>query len=163
MSVGLLDWVPRRATDARFGELRYWRGHWTSRSAACFGMSRVEVHVPGTRDGLLTDARELFESVESSYPALKPQILAHFHEHYEPYADMLAELPEDEAALVRSIHAPEDLWTHARLIEVLVNAYGNAGTVELRYDTDWDIEHRLGVTISGGVVTDFCGSVGPWR
>ena len=94
MSVGLLDWVPRRATDARFGELRYWRGHWTSRSAACFGMSRVEVHVPGTRDGLLTDARELFESVESSYPALKPQILAHFHEHYEPYADMLAELPE---------------------------------------------------------------------
>jgi len=37
-------------------------------------MSRVEVHVPGTRDGLLTDARALFESVESSYPALKPQI-----------------------------------------------------------------------------------------
>jgi hypothetical protein len=162
--VSLLDWVRRRTViDDRLGELRYWRGQWTSRSAACLGQSSVEVHVPGNRDGLLAEARELLDSLELAYPQIRPQILAHFHEHYEPYAEMLAALPEHEATLVRSIRNPEDLWTHARLVEVLVNAYGNAGTVELRYDTDWDTEHRLGVTISGGVVTDFCASVGPWR
>ena len=63
MSVGLLDWVPRRATDARFGELRYWRGHWTSRSAACFGMEHFltyfAAHEGHHRGQLLMIARQL--------------------------------------------------------------------------------------------------------
>jgi hypothetical protein len=74
----------------------------------------------------------------------------------------VAGLPEDEAKLVRSIHTREDLWPHARLVAVTVNAYARVGDTELRYETDWDIEHTLGVTIANGHVTDFCGSVGPW-
>jgi hypothetical protein len=120
------------------------------------------VRIPGSREGQAQDSRALFESVELAYSQLRPEILAKFWEHYEPYAEDVAELPKDEAALVRSIRTREDLWPHAKLVAVTVNAYQRVGDTELRYETDWDVEHTLGITIADGHVTEFCGSVGPW-
>jgi hypothetical protein len=86
--MGLLD-IFRRPTlvDSRLGELRYRRGWWTSPDASCFGATKVEVRIPGNREGLSNDSRALLESVELAYPALSPEILTRFWEHYEPYAE----------------------------------------------------------------------------
>ena len=174
----LLDALLRPGiVDPQLGELRYWWGAWTAREASCFGMRGVEARIPGTRKGVSVEARALLGSVEVAYPRLRPEILERFWEHYEPYAQMVQEqllaepgshpfgrlpLSNHDATLVRSIGSPQDLWVHARLSGVSVNAYGRVGDVELRYRTAWDVEHTLGVTISNGRVTDFCGSVGPW-
>jgi uncharacterized protein DUF6985 len=162
-AMGLLD-IFRRPTlvDSRLGELRYRRGWWTTRYASCFGSTQVEVRIPGSREGFSGDSRALFDAVELAYVSLRPQILKRFWAHYEPYAEEIAKMPPDEAKLVRSINRPEDLWAHARLVAVTVNAYQSVGDTELRYRTDWDIEHTLGITIADGHVTAFCGSVGPW-
>jgi hypothetical protein len=151
-----------RLADSRLGELRFRRDRWTSLSASCFGETDVELSIPGTRQGISPDARQLLESVERQYPDIKRQALAHIQEHYEPYAESVDELDENAAAVVRSIRTPEALWSHLTLVRVWVGAYGNAGDVELAYETGWDVEHTIGLTISDGHVTNLCGSVGPW-
>lgn len=148
--------------DPRFGALRFGRGRWTSENASCFGATGVRVRLPGTRDGISPEARDTFDLLERDYPRIKAEALRHFWEHYEPYAEAVDDLEDEAAALVRSIRQPEDLWSHAKVVRVWVDAYGKAGDVELGFETAWDIEHTIGLTISGGRVTDFCGSVGPW-
>jgi len=151
-----------RLVDPRLGELRFGRGRWTSAGASCFGETNVKLSIPGTSQGISPDARHLLESVERQYSDIKTQALAHIQDHYEPYAEMVEDLDENAAAVVRSIRTPTDLWSHLTLVRVWVGAYGNAGDVELAYETEWDVEHTIGLTLSGGRVTRLCGSVGPW-
>lgn len=155
--MSLFDYFRRRPvlTDVRLGELRFARGRWTSHTARCFGETGLELRIRGNSLGIAPDARQLLESLESRYAVIKTQALPRFQEHYEPYAEAIEELED----LVRSIRTPEDLWSHIKLVRVWVGAYGKAGEVELAYTTAWDCEHTIGVTVSDGRVTDFCGSV----
>ena len=51
-----------------------------------------------------------------------------------------------------------DLWPHIKLVGVWVGAHGKSDDVELA-PTGWDREHTIGVTVSGGQITDFCASI----
>ena len=155
--LSLFDSLGRRPriNDSRLGELRFARGRWTSHDASCFGEIDVELRIPGNSQGIAPEARQLLESAESQYAAIKGQALPRFQEHYEPYAEALEELRD----LVRSIRKPEDLWAHTKLVRVWLGAYEKVGEIELAYRTAWDREHTIGVTVSGGRVVDFCGSV----
>lgn len=151
-----------RLHDPQFGALRYARGRWTSSTATCFGQRDVHLRIPGSRDAIESDARGLLEDLERQYGAIRAQALPYLQEHYQPYAENADRLADPARVLIRSIRGPEDLWGHIKLVRVWVNAYGTPGRVELAYETAWDIEHTIGISISGGRITDFCGSVGPW-
>ncbi len=137
-------------TDQRLGELRFRRRRWTAKNASCFGATGVELRIPGTREGIAPEARALLDSLEEQYARIQAEALPHFRNHLEPYAEELKE------------PVPENLWPRIKLVRVWFNAYGKAGAVELGYETTWDIEHLIGVTILDGHVTDFCASIGPW-
>src|SRR5262245_26739540 len=148
-----------RLNDPRLGELRYSRGNWTSKTAKSFGENGVLLRIPGDRVGVGSKGLELLHGVEHQYSRIKDAALPHFQTHYEPYAQNVDELPHDAAVVIRRIRGPEDLWANVKLVRVWVNAYGKTGDVELAYDTAWDVEHTVGIRVSGGDVIDFCGSV----
>jgi len=161
--MSLVDLFRRpRLQDPRLGTLRYARGRWTSDAAACFGQRDVALRIPGSRSAIASDARELLEGLERQYGVIRAQMLPYLQEHYAPYAENADELSEKAVKVIGAIREPEDLWGHITLVRVWVGARGLPGSVELAYETAWDIEHTIGVTISGAKIADFCGSVGPW-
>jgi hypothetical protein len=144
-------------SDPALGELIRSRGLWRGVIRVDSGLTPLAL--AGTRaapdPAALAVAREMATQLVGWRLAIETAL----YEHYEPYAESLAEGEIREADESLAITAPADVWPHVSLEYISITPLGGALTTELGYTTAWDEEHTLGVRFQGSAFLELCGSV----
>ncbi len=143
--------------DAQLGAFERARGHWRG-ALALDAASTTPLVLSG--DSAQPDPRALALARELPQLAqrLRPVIAEALFEHYQPYAEAVAEAPPPEAGLP-AIAAPAEIWPHVTLLFVSVTPLSGALTAELGYRVAWDEEHTLGARLRDGALLELNGSV----
>lgn len=153
---GLFKSQPFR--DTQLGEFMrsrsYWRGalilheHGVAPLALAGGRSQPDPHA-------LALARELPHLTRQ----LRPAIAQALFEHYQPYAEAIAEAGSSGGWSLPPIASPQDVWSHVALSFVSVAPLDGMMTAELGYKVAWDDDHTLGARLLDGRLLELCGSV----
>jgi len=132
----------------------YWRGRITLGADA-----DVPLVLAGGRtapdQSRLTLAREL----RSRYPALRRTIERALFEHYAPYAEAVDSGEIEALPDIPRLSLPDHVWTHVTPVHVLIEPFSHLETVEIGYETKWDVEHILGARFQEWVLVELNGSV----
>jgi hypothetical protein len=95
-----------------------------------------------------------FSSVEA---AIQASLWDDFSAYREAVEDGL--VPRAEAIVIA---APNELWRHAKLIQIEAGPFKNPEELELGFDVDWDLDHTKGIGVARGGVTYANGSIQAW-
>ena len=132
--------------DVALGKLIRSRGLWRGTMCLC-SSGEVPLALAGTRAAPDKTAILVARDLPVQYHTWRPVIERALFEHYEPYADLLAD-----------IISPSQIWPYASLVFVSVTGLGGKLTVEIGYGTEWDEEHTLGARFQDGHFLELCGS-----
>ena len=145
--------------DSELGGLarsgRYWEG-----KVSLGDHTGVPVRIAGTRAAPdpvnLGLARELGQRFVDLMPALQNALF----EHYEPYRDAV-DAGEDggHPDPVPRMASPDDVWNYVTPRFVTIEPLSSVPTVEIAYETAWDIEHTVAARFQNWALFDLCGSV----
>ena len=143
-------------------------GHWVRRGGVWVASyelpghaEEVEVEVCGSKTEPDPEALQLAIELPVQYVGLVEPIRAALFEHYEPYREAfeLGDLPVDEIPM---LEGSDEVWPHVALEGVAIVAMEDGLMAEVRYETAWDIEHRVGARIyrrkGAWVLDELCGS-----
>ena len=125
-----------------------------------FGFSNVCVRLRGNKNGLSDESDKAIKRILNTYKDIEIEIFDKLYsEHYLLGKDAFdrGEIDYDFPL----INKPSDIKEHVRLVRLTVGDYSDKGLLELAYEVDWDIEHRLGILVKDRSIVGFCGSVGP--
>src|SRR5438105_6064108 len=143
-------------TDPILGTLarsrRYWRCH------VALGAHRdVPLLIAGGRQGPDDTALALARELPARYPTLQGVIGTALFEHYEPYREAIdaGEIDEQTVRLANGA----DVWPHVTPVHVVVASLDDRLTIEIGYETAWDVEHTLGARVAGWQLIELNGSV----
>jgi hypothetical protein len=155
--MGLFDFLKGAAPyrDDQLGVLERARGYW--RGTASLGGEAVPVLLAGTSRGPDPGCLALARELPGQFPGLLPAIERALFEHYEPYREA-AEHAED-AQPVPGLAHPGDVWGHVNLRFVRVEPLDGTLTVEIAYETAWDVEHTVAARLQRWTLLELCGSV----
>lgn len=145
------------------GEIVYSFGYWKGNTAKLFESNTVEIRVPGEKSGPSAEAINSLLDLMNCYSSIKNEIAnTLYNEHYvHGRAAFDAGEFENEMADYPIIESPAGIFGNISVVRVWVNPNGKKGSIEIAYETEWDIEHILGFTFENNRVIDFCASVGP--
>ena len=99
------------------------------------GSASVPFEVAGPRDRIPEARLQLARELMIRYDALRPSIQEGLYEHYRPYL----EAPDDDA--VPTIHSAPEIWDYVAIAHVRIEPVAGIETVEIGFDTTWDVEH----------------------
>jgi hypothetical protein len=154
---GLFKSQPFR--DAQLGGFVRSRGHWRG-SLTLEANSVAPLVLTGDRSQPDPQALSLAHELPQLAQRLRPEIAAALFEHYQPYAEVIADgEPPPPTADLPLIASPEKVWPHVSLLFVSVTPLDGALTAELGYSVAWDEEHTLGARLRDGRLLELCGSV----
>lgn len=141
--------------DSQLGELRRVGGLWRGSISIGDGAA-VPLVIAGGRREPDAQAVQIARQVATRFAGWRPLIEQALFEHYQPYAESLA---DDNAAT--PLAAASDVWPQVSLIYVAVTPLDDTLGTELGYTTTWDDEHTLGARFRGEQFIELCGSVLP--
>ena len=143
--------------DATLGTLTRRGGQWHGQIA--LADASVPIALAGSKtapsDGSLRLGRELLTRHES----LRPAIAGALFEHYGPYREALEAGELDESEPIPRLIGPAEVWPHVTLRRVRIEPLDGVETVELAYETAWDVEHTLGARFRDWTLIELNGSV----
>lgn len=154
---GLFKSQPFR--DTQLGEFVRSRGHWRG-SLSLDANTAAPLVLGGDRSQPDPRALSLARDLPQLLQRLRPTIAQALYEHYQPYAEALAEgeAPPPTSGLP-PIASPADVWPNVALLFASVTPLDGALTAEVGYSVAWDEEHTLGARIRDGELLELCGSV----
>ena len=157
--MGILDvFRPALCADPALGTLRRRRGYWCGEIVL-----EAEESVPLLLAGGISAPHDwslqLARDLGRRYIALRPVIERALFEHYEPYREAIAAAAVKPEADLSGLTRAEQVWGWVRLVRVLIEPLGRRPTVELAYDTAWDVEHTLGARFQEWTLVELSGSV----
>ena len=136
--------------DVALGKLIRSRGLWRGTMCLC-SSGEVPLALAGTRAAPDKTAILVARDLPVQYHTWRPVIERALFEHYEPYADLLADGGQLESGTPPPhIISPSQIWPYASLVFVSVTGLGGKLTVEIGYGTEWDEEHTLGARFQDG-------------
>lgn len=154
---GLFKSQPFR--DPRLGEFVRSRGHWRGSLSLAAG-SVAPLVLAGNRSQPDPRALALARELPQLAQHLRPAIGQALFEHYQPYAEAVADGDDPPpAAGLPLITSPLEVWAHVALLFVSVTPLDGVFTAELGYGVAWDEEHTLGARLRDGQLLELCGSV----
>ena len=136
--------------DTELGSLervgRFWQG-----MIALPHHGSVPVRLSGTRTAPDPVSLALARELPRRLPALIPAIEKALFEHYEPY--------REAADPLRGLDTPPEVWQHVTPRFVTIEPLSGVPTVELAYETRWDVEHTVAARFQDWALRELCGSV----
>lgn len=154
---GLFKSQPFR--DAQLGEFVRSRAHWRGSLSLDANVTTPLVLV-GNRSQPDPQALLLARELPQLAQRLRPAIARALFEHYQPYAEAVADGDDSPPAVdLAPIASPANVWPHVALLFASVTPLDKALTAELGYRVAWDEEHTLGARLRDGELLELCGSV----
>lgn len=151
--MGLFDLFKRATQEAPgFGTMERRRGAWLGTISLGVSAS-VPLEVAGPHDRIPEARLQLARELMIRYDALRPSIQAELYEHYRPYL----ETPDDDA--VPAIHSAPEIWDYVAIAHVRIEPVAGIETVEIGFDTTWDVEHTPAARFQEWRLVEFNGSV----
>jgi hypothetical protein len=135
-----------------FGTMERRRGVWLG-TIALGGSASVPFEVAGPRDRIPEARLQLARELMIRYDALRPSIQEGLYEHYRPYL----EAPDDDA--LPAIHSASEIWDYVAIAHVRIEPVAGIETVEIGFDTTWDVEHTPAARFQEWRLVEFNGSV----
>jgi hypothetical protein len=149
-----------RMRDQQLGELVRSRGLWRGTLLVDSGSS-VPLAIAGNRAQPDKTALEAAREVLAQLSHWRPAIERALFDHYQPYAEAVAEGDIEASASVPQIDVASEVWPHVSLTFIAVAPLGAILTTELGYAVAWDEEHVLGVRFQSNTFVELCGSTVP--
>lgn len=145
--------------DAQLGEFVRSRAHWRG-ALSLDASTAAPLVLAGDRSQPDPRALSLARDLPQLSQRLRPAIAQALFEHYQPYAEAVADgdVPPPAVGLL-PITSPADVWPHVTLLFASVTPMDGALTAELGYSVAWDEEHTLGARLRDGELLELCGSV----
>lgn len=145
--------------DPQLGELRRSRGFWRGHIAVDPGQS-VPLVLAGSRAAPEAEALRIARTIASQMAGWRPAIANALHEHYQPYAESVADEEESPpSGGLPKIERPEDVWAWVSIDYIAVTALDGVPAIEIGLRAAWDEEHTLGARLRDGRLLELNGSV----
>jgi hypothetical protein len=151
--MGLFDrFKPATLEVPGLGTLQRRRHAW--RGSISLGASpAAPLELAGARGGVPDVRLHLARELIARYDRLRPAIQDGLYAHYEPYL----EAPDDEA--MPAIRSASGIWDHVRVAHVRIAPIAGIETVEIGFETAWDVEHTPAARFQDWQLVEFNGSV----
>jgi hypothetical protein len=143
--------------DATLGTLTRRSGQWHGQIALA-GAS-VPIVLAGSKTAPADRSLRLGRELMTRYESLQPAIAGALFEHYGPCREALDAGELDESEPIPRLNGPADVWPHVTLRRVRIEPLDGVETVELAYETTWDVEHTLGARFRDWTLIELNGSV----
>lgn len=151
--MGLFDLFTRAAQEVPgLGRLEHRRGAWRG-TIPLGGSAPVPLELAGPRGGVPEARLQLARELMVRYDDLRPSIQEGLYEHYRPYL----EAPDDDA--VPAIHTASEVWDYVSIAHVRIEPFAGTETVEVGFETTWDVEHTPAARFQEWQLVEFSGSV----
>ena len=150
--MGLFDLFKRATQEVPgLGTMERRRGVWLG-TIALSGSASVPLEVAGPRDRVPEPRLQLARELMIRYDALRPSIQEGLYEHYKPYL----EADDDTAPRIRS---SSEIWDYVAIAHVRIEPFAGVETVEIGFETTWDVEHTPAARFQDWQLVEFNGSV----
>ncbi|HEU4520999.1 MAG TPA: hypothetical protein VFT12_03285 [Thermoanaerobaculia bacterium] len=151
--MGLFDRFKRATLEVpELGTLERRRGVWLG-SMPLGASTSVPLELAGPREGVPEVRLRLARELIARYDSLRPSIQEGLYDHYKPYL----EAPDDDA--VPAIDSASEIWGHVAIAHVRIEPLAGIETVEIGFDTTWDVEHTPAARFQNWQLVDLNGSV----
>ena len=134
------------------GTIERRRGVWLG-SIPLGASASVPLELAGSRNGVPEVRLHLARELIGRYDALRSSIQDGLFEHYKPYL----EAPDDHA--MPAIQSASEVWGYVAIAHVRIEPLAGIETVEIGFDTNWDVEHTPAARFQGWQLVEFNGSV----
>lgn len=149
----LFDLFGRPSQEAPgVGRLERRRGVWLG-TIAVGGRPSAPLELAGPRGGIPEHRLALARELPIRYDALRPAIQRALYEHYQPYL----EAPDNDA--VPAIAEASGIWDYVGIAHVRIEPLDGVETVEIGFDTTWDVEHTPAARFQDWRLVELNGSV----
>jgi hypothetical protein len=143
--------------DATLGTLTRRGGQWYGQIA--LGGVSAPIALAGSKTAPSDRSLRLGRELMTRYDSLRPAIAGALFEHYGPYREALDAGELDEPEPIPRLNGPTEVWPHVTLRRVRIEPLDGVETVELAYETAWDVEHTLGARFRDWTLIELNGSV----
>ena len=151
--MGLFDRFTRLTREVPgFGTIERRHGVWLG-SITLGPSESVPLELAGPRDGVPDARLQLARELIARYEALRPAIQEALYEHYQPYL----EAPDDDS--VPAIRSAPAIWDYVAIAHVRIEPLDGVETVEIGFDTTWDVEHTPAARFQAWQLVELNGSV----
>jgi hypothetical protein len=151
--MGFLDRFKRAKLEVPgLGALQRRGGVWLG-AMPLGGFPSVPLELAGTHDGVPEARVRLARDLMVRYDSLRPSIQEGLYDHYKPYL----ENPDDDG--LPAIDSAAEIWDYVALAHVRIEPLAGIETVEIGFDTTWDVEHTPAARFQNWQLVEFNGSV----
>lgn len=162
--MGLFDFLRARTLDhSRFGKMKFSREYWRC-EAEYLGSRNLRLMLGGNKKGVHPSAQAMCDELETRFASLKDEVgKALYEESYMPVREAIdaGEYPKYVGEEVPTIETPADVWKHLRPAWIMFDAGGGPDYIMIAVETEWEIEHTLGIGIMNWRYDYLNGSVVP--
>lgn len=162
--MGLFDFLKTRSLDhPRFGEMKFSRDYWRC-EAEYLGSRNVGLMLRGNKEGIDPSAQAMCDELETRFASLKDEVCkALYEESYMPVREAVdaGEYPKYVGEEIPTVETPADVWKHLRPAWIMFEAGGGPDYIMIAVETEWEIEHTLGIGIKNWQYDYLNGSVVP--
>jgi hypothetical protein len=146
-------------SDPALGTFDRKRGRWRG----AIDLNGVQIPLALSGGGTQPDASAL--AIAKDLPAMfirdRERLSSALFEHYEPYAEAVAEGELAPGSPLPTIHTPSDTWPYVEVESASVTPLGRNLCAEVALRCAWDEEHTLGARYVNGTFVELNGSILP--
>ena len=135
------------------------RGRW--RGTIDLNGVRIPLVVSGGGKQPDASALAIAKDLHAMFVRDRERLSSAFVEHYEPYAEAVAEGELASGSPLPIIHASPDVWSYVEIESASVTPLGRNLCAEVALRCAWDQEHTLGARYVNGTFVELNGSILP--
>ncbi len=162
--MGLFDFLkPPTLMHPRFGAMKFSRDYWQC-EADYLGTPDVRLMLQGGKEGIDPSAQAICDELETRFAGLKDTIgQALYEDSYMPVREAIdaGEYPKYVGDEIPVLESQADVWKHLRLAWITFDAGNGPDYIMIAVETEWEIEHTLGIGIRDWQFDYLNGSVIP--
>jgi hypothetical protein len=146
-------------SDSALGRFDRRRGRW--RGTIDLAGVQIPLAISGGRKEPDPSALAIAKQLSDTFVRERERLGIALFEHYEPYADAIAEGELTPNSPLRAIRSPSDVWRHLIVESASVTPLGGNLCAEVAMRCVWDEEHTLGARFVRGAFVELNGSILP--
>jgi hypothetical protein len=146
-------------SDAALGKFDRRRGRW--RGTIDLASVQIPLAISGGRKEPDPLALAIAKGLSDMFKRERDRLGLALYEHYEPYADAVADGELTPSSPLPAIRSPSDVWHYLIVESASVTPLGRDLCAEVALRCAWDEEHTLGARFIGGAFVELNGSILP--